>query len=52
MSPFNEFFDAPAKRPSKVHLGNIGRKTIAASAQGGRATIRVGDLTIGPSRAS
>jgi hypothetical protein len=49
MSPFNEFFDSPAKRPHQTHAGRRfgGRRFVAAS-QGRRATVAVEGLQVGP----
>ncbi len=48
MSVFNVFFDSPAQRPSKRYLSTLKPTRAEISTHPGRATIRVGGLTIGP----
>ncbi|HEX8201746.1 MAG TPA: hypothetical protein VF590_14790, partial [Isosphaeraceae bacterium] len=47
MSPFNTFFDNPARRPHRTHPSRLERKSVRAWSTGRRATIAVGDLAIG-----
>ena len=48
MSVFNVFFDSPAQRPFQTHRSKLDLKRVRVSSQGHRATVAVGDLTIGP----
>jgi hypothetical protein len=48
MSPFNEFFDSPASRPNTQHAATLDRKHVRVSSQNQRATVAIGDLTMGP----
>jgi hypothetical protein len=47
MSPFNTFFDNPARRPHRTHRSRLDLKEVRVTGAGRRATIAVGDLTIG-----
>jgi hypothetical protein len=47
MSPFNTFFDNPAQRPHRTHRSLLDLKTVRVTSSGRRATIALGDLTIG-----
>ena len=48
MSVFNVFFDSPARRPFQSYRSHLDRKEIRVTSRGRRATIAIGDLTIGP----
>ena len=48
MSPFNAFFDAPAKRPFRTFKGELTLKKARVSRFGRTATIALGDFTAGP----
>ncbi len=48
MSDFNVFFDAPAKRPYQTFRSTLDLKRVRVANQGRRATVRVGELAIGP----
>jgi hypothetical protein len=48
MSVFNVFFDSPAQRPFDTHRSRLDLKRVRVASQGHRATVAVGDLTIGP----
>ena len=50
MSVFNVFFDNPAKRPHRAHASTFEAKGFRVLGQGGRASVAVGPLTIGPFR--
>jgi hypothetical protein len=48
MSVFNVFFDSPATRPFQVYRSKLEIKHVRVASQGHRATVSVGDVTIGP----
>ncbi len=48
MSPFNEFFDAPAKRAHRSHRAVLDVLHVEVTGRDGRATVAIGDLTAGP----
>ncbi|HLJ94772.1 MAG TPA: hypothetical protein VKU02_16410, partial [Gemmataceae bacterium] len=48
MSVFNTFFDKPAKRPHESFLGQLKPRRVRIDSEGRRASVAVGDLTIGP----
>jgi hypothetical protein len=48
MSLFNTFFDKPASRPHQSYLGRLNLRRVRATSQGQRASVAVGELTIGP----
>lgn len=48
MSEFNVFFDAPAKRPHQTYRSNLDLKHVRVASKGRRATIALGDLSMGP----
>ncbi len=48
MSVFNVFFDSPAKRPYQQHRAALALKSARVEGRNGRATIALGELTIGP----
>jgi hypothetical protein len=48
MSVFNVFFDSPATRPFQVYRSQLDLKRVRVASQGHRATVSIGDLTIGP----
>lgn len=48
MSPFNTFFDAPARRPHQTYKARLDLKQAQVSGGGPRATITLGDLAAGP----
>jgi hypothetical protein len=48
MSVFNTFFDAPAKRPYQVVMSKLDLRRVRVTSQGRRATVALGDLSIGP----
>jgi hypothetical protein len=48
MSVFNVFFDTPATRPYQSYRGRLDLKRVRISTHGRRATIAIGDVTIGP----
>lgn len=48
MSVFNVFFDSPAQRPSQAHRSTLELKRVRVFSQGRRATVALGDLSIGP----
>jgi hypothetical protein len=50
MSVFNVFFDKPASRPYRTHASALELKRVRVASRGHRATISVGELTIGPLR--
>jgi hypothetical protein len=50
MSPFNEFFDSPAKRPHATHAGKLDLREARVTSSGRRATVTLGTLTLGPFR--
>ena len=47
MSIFNVFFDSPAKRPSQQFRSKLDLRKIRVTSRPGRATIAIGDLSIG-----
>jgi hypothetical protein len=47
MSPFNVFFDNPARRSHETHRATLGLKRVRVTARDGRATVAIGDLTAG-----
>jgi hypothetical protein len=47
MSVWNVFFDKPAKRPFQTHVSRLKPKQVRVSSEGQRATVAIGDLTIG-----
>lgn len=48
MSVFNVFFDSPAKRPFHIDRSKLDIKRVRVKTEGRRATVAIGDLTIGP----
>ncbi len=48
MSVFNVFFDTPANRPFQAYRSKLELKRVRVTSQGDRATVAIGDLTIGP----
>jgi hypothetical protein len=48
MSVWNVFFDKPAKRPFQTHVSSLEVKQVRVTSEGRRATVAMGDLTIGP----
>ena len=48
MSVFNVFFDSPAKRPHQSYRSRLDLKRVKVTSRGKRATVSVGDVTIGP----
>ncbi|MFI5458154.1 MAG: hypothetical protein ACHRXM_22185 [Isosphaerales bacterium] len=48
MSVFNVFFDTPANRPFQAFLSKLDLKRVRVSSQGHRATVTIGDVTVGP----
>ena len=48
MSPFNTFFDSPAKRPHRSHRATVAPTRARVESRPGRATIRVDGLVAGP----
>jgi len=50
LSSWNVFFDKPASRPHQTHPSRLERKHVRVRSQGRRATVTVGELTIGPFR--
>ena len=48
MSVFNVFFDTPATRPFQTYRSQLDLKRVRVASQGQRATISIGDVTIGP----
>jgi hypothetical protein len=48
MSVFNVFFDSPATRPFQVYRSQLELKRIRVGSQGHRATVSIGDVTVGP----
>jgi hypothetical protein len=48
MSPFNAFFDSPAKRPHEMYPAKLDKKRARVTGKAGRATIALGDLSAGP----
>jgi len=50
MSVFNVFFDSPANRPFQTYRSRLELKRVAVTSQGQRATVSIGEVTIGPFR--
>lgn len=50
MSPFNNFFDSPARRPHSTHQARLTRQGARVSSQGRRATVALETLEAGPFR--
>jgi hypothetical protein len=48
MSEFNVFFDTPATRPHRRYPARLDPRRVRGSSEGRRATVALGDLTIGP----
>jgi len=48
MSVFNVFFDSPANRPFQAFQSRLDLKRVRVSSKGVRATVSIGDLSIGP----
>ncbi|HMC90307.1 MAG TPA: hypothetical protein VKI17_12205, partial [Gemmataceae bacterium] len=48
MSIFNTFFDKPASRPHQTHVSRLDLRQVQVTSTGRRASVAVGDLTIGP----
>lgn len=48
MGPFNEFFDAPAKRPHASYRAKLEGKRARVTGRDGRATVILENLTAGP----
>jgi hypothetical protein len=48
MSVFNVFFDAPATRPFETYRSQLALKHARVTSRGRRATVTIGDITIGP----
>jgi hypothetical protein len=48
MSVFNVFFDTPASRPFQSYRSRLELKRVRVASKGHRATISIGDVTIGP----
>ena len=48
MSVFNVFFDTPANRPFQAYRSKLELKQVRVTSQGHRATVAIGELTIGP----
>ena len=48
MSVFNVFFDSPAKRPFQTYRSKLDLKHVRVTSQGHRATVAIGELTVGP----
>ena len=48
MSVFNVFFDTPANRPFQAYRSKLELKQVRVTSQGHRATVGIGELTIGP----
>ncbi len=48
MSVFNVFFDTPATRPFQSYRSQLELKRVRVASQGHRATVAIGDVTIGP----
>ena len=48
MSPFNTFFDAPAKRPHQTYKARLDLKRARVTGGGPRATVILGGLAAGP----
>jgi hypothetical protein len=50
MSVWNVFFDKPANRPHQTHVSRLELKKIRVGSDGKRASIALGELTVGPFR--
>src|SRR5262249_39730084 len=50
MSIWNVFFDKPAGRPHRTYSSHLEREQVRVSSEGRRATVAVGELSVGPSR--
>jgi hypothetical protein len=48
MSVFNVFFDTPANRPFQSYRSKLELKRVRVASQGKRATVSIGEVTIGP----
>lgn len=48
MPLWNVFFDKPASRPYQTYRSRLDVKRVAAAGSGSRASVTLGDLTIGP----
>jgi len=48
MSPFNVFFDNPARRPFESYRAKLDLKNARVTGRAGRATVALGSLTAGP----
>jgi hypothetical protein len=48
MSAFNVFFDTPASRPFQSYRSKLDLKRARVASEGQRATVSIGDVTIGP----
>ena len=48
MPIWNVFFDKPASRPYQTHRSQLDLKRVAVAGKGGRASVTIGDLTVGP----
>ena len=48
MPIWNVFFDKPASRPYQSHRSKLDLKRAAVAASGGRATVTIGELEMGP----
>jgi hypothetical protein len=48
MSVFNVFFDSPANRPFQTLRSQLELKRVRVTSQGHRATVAIGEVTIGP----
>ncbi len=48
MSPFNTFFDSPAKRPHRLHRGDFTPKSGRVTSRPGRVTVHLDGLVLGP----
>jgi hypothetical protein len=48
MSIWNTFFDSPAKRPNRTHVGEFKLTRARVTSEGRRATVAFGDIAIGP----
>ena len=48
MSVFNVFFDSPANRPFERYASRLDLKRVRVTSQGHRATVSLGDVSIGP----
>jgi hypothetical protein len=48
MSIWNGFFDNPARRPYQTYRSRLDLRRVSVSSHGRRATLALGDLTIGP----